>query len=122
VRCWGDNTYGQLGDSSTRAHLRPAPVKGVTHVVAIAAGAGGSCAIDAEAALWCWGAIASDFKARNTPTKMLDGVASVSLGGDHACVLMKAGDVRCWGGNGEGQLGDGSRAIHRDAPGPVALP
>ncbi len=121
VRCWGNNDYGQLGDGTTKAHRMHAPVIGVTDVVSLVAGAGGTCAIDNAAKLWCWGAIAPGLKARTTPQVLLENVAQVSLGGDHGCALMKDGSVACWGGNGSGQLGDGGTAIHRDKPAPVKL-
>ena len=121
VRCWGNNDYGQLGDGTTKSHLAHAPVTGVTDAVALVAGAGGTCAIDKAAKLWCWGAIAPGLKTRNRPAVLLENVAQVSIGGDHGCALMKDGGVQCWGGNGSGQLGDGSTDLHRDKPGPVKL-
>jgi alpha-tubulin suppressor-like RCC1 family protein len=44
---------------------------------------------------------------------------AIALGGDHTCVLTRAGGVSCWGKNGDGQLGDGTRA-DRTAPAAVA--
>lgn len=46
-------------------------------------------------------------------------VHAVALGGEHSCARHAGGTVSCWGNGGEGQLGDGGRAV-RTAP--VAVP
>jgi alpha-tubulin suppressor-like RCC1 family protein len=38
MRCWGDNSYGQLGNGTTIDALTPTPVPGFTNVSSIAAG------------------------------------------------------------------------------------
>ena len=54
--CWGSDQAGQLGDNGDD---RPLPAGGRSRCrwspAAIAAGALHSCAVDASAALWCWG-------------------------------------------------------------------
>src|SRR6516164_8625254 len=35
VQCWGDNRWGQLGDGTTTARLRPTPVSGLSDVTGI---------------------------------------------------------------------------------------
>lgn len=65
----------------------------------------------------CWGANASGqlgdgtTVARATPRRVLGlpGPAqSLAAGLDFSCALLSTGAVWCWGGNGSGQLGDGS--------------
>jgi alpha-tubulin suppressor-like RCC1 family protein len=55
VWCWGSNEYGQLGDSTTTAHARPAIVPGLVGVVQIAAGDEHTCALLDTGAIRCWG-------------------------------------------------------------------
>jgi alpha-tubulin suppressor-like RCC1 family protein len=62
VLCWGDNTYGQLGDGTTTQRLTPTPVTGLSSGVAsIAAGPNGqgavsnTCAVTTSGGIRCWG-------------------------------------------------------------------
>ena len=128
--CWGDNTYGQLGDGSGATGYFPAIVSGLAGAASIAIGAGSdhSCAVTLGHQLKCWG--------RNTDGQLGNGatanvafaidvtvlgnsVASAALGKSHTCVVTTAGGVKCWGRNAEGELGDGTTAS-RPLPGDVA--
>lgn len=55
LECWGDNTYGQLGDGTTMAHGTPQPVPGLTGVVDIGVGIGFACALLDTGGVVCWG-------------------------------------------------------------------
>jgi len=48
VQCWGDNTYGILGDGTTTASLVPVTVSGLANVVQITVGDYHSCALLAD--------------------------------------------------------------------------
>ncbi|MGD0744049.1 MAG: hypothetical protein ABSA45_02745, partial [Verrucomicrobiota bacterium] len=56
VWAWGFNSYGQLGDGGAewRSDV-PVRVAGLTNIVAIAAGANHSLALDGHGQLWAWG-------------------------------------------------------------------
>jgi hypothetical protein len=57
VRCWGDNTYGQLGDGTTTERHAPVLVSSLAGVSTAVAGANGhTCALTTAGGALCWGA------------------------------------------------------------------
>jgi alpha-tubulin suppressor-like RCC1 family protein len=55
VLCWGDNSFGQLGDGTTQSRPLPAPVVSSLRFAVVAAGAGHTCAVSLEGEAFCWG-------------------------------------------------------------------
>ena len=61
VRCWGTNTYGQLGDGTRHERLRPVVVKDpsgsgpLAGVVGLDAGVSHTCALLSSGQMRCWG-------------------------------------------------------------------
>jgi alpha-tubulin suppressor-like RCC1 family protein len=59
VWAWGSNAHGQLGNGTTNPdpnpNLKPAQVKTLSGVLAIAAGAGHSVALTSDGTVWAWG-------------------------------------------------------------------
>src|SRR4249919_3497072 len=124
VRCWGDNSHGQLGDGTTIQRRSPVTVSGLSGVRAIAAANLHTCALTAAGAVLCWGDNSRGQLGDGTTTQRLtpvpvaglgSGVRAISAGGDHSCAVTTAGAVFCWGDNIAGQLGDGTRA-QRNTP------
>ena len=120
--CWGDNSYGQLGDGTTARRVTPTAVSGLAgDVAAISAGGYETCALTAEGGVLCWGRNTrgqigdGTTTQRWTPTPssgLASGVAAVAVGagGDHVCARTIGGDLLCWGANDSGKLGDGTTA------------
>jgi len=110
VYCWGSNESYQLGfvstNNSTYANS-PVIVRGVPSITAVAAGGSGTCAIDSDGSVWCWGqGVVAPHKI-NALTDQSKAVA-ITVGFDYSCAVLKSGAAYCWGSNGFGQLGDGS--------------
>ncbi len=55
LKCWGENTMGQLGLNSSSGTMAPMPVVYGTGVLSAAAGLSHTCAIRADGGLYCWG-------------------------------------------------------------------
>ena len=125
--CWGDNEFGQLGDSTTTDALAPRLVTGGLRFAAIFAGSMDSCGLTASGAAYCWGlnvygelgdGTTTD---RATPTAVVGAPAfeSLALRGGHNCGLTAAGVVYCWGNNWYGELGVATTTQMRPTPAPV---
>jgi len=128
--CWGDQTYGQIGNGVTAAGTPALPtvVGGGHSFTQISAGGAHACGIASDGA-WCWGKDEAfqlgggDLLAVNasTPIPVRQGVTftSITAGRDHTCGLTAAGTAYCWGSNAVGQLGRGTFGDSTDAPSPI---
>lgn len=115
IRCWGDNSVGQLGVATPTQTPMPVTIS-TLNFRKIAAGANHTCAITAVDELYCWG---SNSKGQitgsptptptvvPTPLKILGLFKDIALGAQHTCALTVANELRCWGDNAQGQIGNG---------------
>jgi alpha-tubulin suppressor-like RCC1 family protein len=145
VKCWGENSSGQLGQGDTAdrgdalAELGdnlPAVDLGTGRTAtAITAAAGHSCALLDNGTVKCWGQNGTGQLGQghtqtegNGPGEMGDSLLTVTLlanavaisaGELHTCALLAGGGVTCWGQNVLGQLGQGNANNLGDAPADV---
>jgi alpha-tubulin suppressor-like RCC1 family protein len=119
LKCWGKNTYGQLGDWSKSD--RSAPVESPFFgggVADVAAGWGHTCVQTTEGGAKCWGNNAygqmgfgrlTDIHLPAEDVINLNGrVLKITADGNQTCALTAGGGAQCWGDNRYGQLGDGT--------------
>jgi alpha-tubulin suppressor-like RCC1 family protein len=57
TRCWGDGSYGQLGDGTLTGSTSPSTVLGgLDFATALAAGSHFTCGTTLQSGVYCWGA------------------------------------------------------------------
>jgi alpha-tubulin suppressor-like RCC1 family protein len=120
--CWGDNTYGQLGNNSAvTSQLTPVAVytggvlAGVT-LTQITVGGSSACALSSTGAAYCWGYDVDGELGNgantnsNVPVLVSGGLAftQISAGQVNTCALTSTGAAYCWGAGANGQLGNNS--------------
>ncbi len=146
VKCWGDNSFGQLGqgDVENRGdnadelgdNLPIIPLGSVNlQVDQLAAGTDHTCALLENGGVKCWGSNnrgqlgLGDLRNRgdqvnemgfNLPFVDLGSGRSavrIAAGSTHSCALLDSGEIKCWGDNLYGQLGQEDVSIRGDATG-----
>jgi alpha-tubulin suppressor-like RCC1 family protein len=124
IRCWGANTFGQLGDGTNTARPSPASADVITGAQAVATSGHHTCALLQSGGVRCWGLNSGGqlgdgtTSNRSSPgaTDVLGGVRALAASSSHTCALMASAGVRCWGGNAAGQLGDGTTTTRVTPP------
>jgi alpha-tubulin suppressor-like RCC1 family protein len=116
LKCWGENSHGEIGIGSLAewAVRYPADVVGLTSGIrAVSARGWNTCSIDDAGGVKCWGdneygwlgvgldpSILPESPVPLDVLGLSSGVAAISLGGACVCVVMEiSGGVKCWGEN-----------------------
>jgi len=129
VRCWGSNSFGQLGygndndigDTETPGSAGPVNFGLGRTATAISAGGSHTCALLNDASVRCWGLGRNGQLGYGETSNIGDSArpnlaGPVNLGSDrsalaisagraHTCARLDDGSVRCWGNGGNGRLG-----------------
>ncbi len=121
--CWGDNTYGQIGDGTTTQRNVPTLVSGGLTFSTISAGRYTACGLTTSGAGYCWGENTNGqlgdgtTTQRNVPTLVSGGLSfsTISPGYFFTCGLTTAGAGYCWGDGTQGEIGDGA-GTNRSVP------
>jgi alpha-tubulin suppressor-like RCC1 family protein len=117
--CWGDNTYGALGNGTTAASPVPVPVAGGGRYTTITAGLHHTCAIARNGGAWCWGIRLSGQTGTHDSIPAAVGASiawrTLSTGEGHTCGTAHTGGAYCWGAS-LGPADDGSVAPPRTVP------
>jgi alpha-tubulin suppressor-like RCC1 family protein len=123
IKCWGQNTFGQLGNGNIDDKNSPTSVilSGLNNPIQISAGGSSTCALFDNGQIKCWGSnyngelglgsSGSSNSQQNSPQTLtaishLDS-SQVTVGTNFACALFHDGAPRCWGIGTSGQLGSG---------------
>lgn len=114
VYCWGNNSYGELGNGTLTSSQSPVwSMSGVTKH--LAAGNTTTYATSPTGLIAAWGyngyGQVGNGTTTNvtTPTTIAETSVQMVAGGSfHACSLHADGTVHCWGDNYDGQVGDGT--------------
>lgn len=126
VRCWGDNSSGQLGNnpeyvtgSAVPLSVEGLPLSPELSVKSLSAGFRHTCVLLSDDSIYCWGSNGLGTLGRATFDEkgyvarevegldLVDGVnvAVLAAGSLHNCVLLSDNTIQCWGFSEYGQLG-----------------
>lgn len=114
---WGNASYGQTGQGNTTGTSSPVQIGVLTDWAQVSAGYEHILAIKNNNTLWAWGnnnlgqiGNNSNTASFSSPIQIgaLTTWSQISAGVYNTMGLLKDGSLYSWGGNGQGQVGDGT--------------
>lgn len=118
VKCWGDNTYAQLGygDAYFRTDFVGVDLGSGQTALSVTTASNHTCALTSSGAVKCWGNNTygklgtGDFISVTTPTtvSLAATATQISASAHHTCAVLSTGAIQCWGNNSNGRLGNGT--------------
>ena len=109
VKCWGDNSKGQLGQGNTSVLSNAVVISGLKDIKSITAGYHFACALSVSGSSFCWGdnssnQVSSGGSIQNlrVPTSIPNAV-SIDAGSNFLCAMLSDGSIKCQGDNSKGQ-------------------
>lgn len=125
VRCWGQNTFGQLGyannTNSTTTPTELGDVSNINEVIKIAAGTTHTCTLSKNNQIQCWGDnrfgqlgygntidIGDNEPPTTTTVNTGNTAEDLSTGSFFTCIKGSNDEIRCWGNGSLGRLGYGN--------------
>ncbi len=140
VRCWGDNSKGQLGNGTIVGSTTMPATDVIGEALSVSAGDRFTCALLKNRTVKCWGyyfygslgdgrsatSSANDWSTGpETAALGVTDVRQLVTGGLHTCVIRGSdAQLMCWGYNDSGQVPDGNvadtkREVPVEIPGPT---
>jgi alpha-tubulin suppressor-like RCC1 family protein len=131
IKCWGDNSVGQLGMGGIEMATVPQRVDGLTGlIVDMSLGGFHTCSVTIDGGMKCWGNnwagqlgnTGTTNSSWPTDVVYLPGwINSAASGDSHTCATTVDGIAVCWGSNGIGQLGIATSGISPDPQNVIGL-
>lgn len=116
LKCWGDNSYGQVGDPTSKLSLVPITVDAGVNYTDVSVGQLHTCGLTQEKTVKCWGqglfgqlgstTVLTSQKPILVP--LTEKIQQIASGSFHTCALSETGHIYCWGRNDAGQVGYGA--------------
>ena len=112
LKCWGDNSEGQLGDGTNTNSNSPLSVSSGSNTISL--GGSHTCTLDNFNALYCWGdnsegqlGIGSTAD-QISPTQVIFSGAkfpiTIASGGNYSCSSLNNDLLSCWGGSSSNSI------------------
>jgi hypothetical protein len=128
VLCYGQSSYGEVGNGSDTTVTSPTPVLGGHIFTAFAVGSNHTCGVATGGTVYCWGNDSEGQLGDGRPAAAqmspvaVSGLTATTIvaASNSTCALATGGVAYCWGDNTYGQLGNSLALGLSTTPIPVA--